>query len=292
MLAWVPLSLLSAAANAGYFYGLKRLIADHGQHLAAGGTHLSASLFLLSAALIAGVPAVGPLFLPAVAGTTALNAGALVLTLRAFRTTDLSIAVPMLSFTPAVLLLLSPVFEGVLPSPAGVAGVLLIVAGSYVLNLSPRAHSLLDPLRALGREPGVRAMLGVAVIYAFTSELDKVVVTQSDPVFGSAVVTLLLGALFLVRGATVGRGSRSGESLRPALAPVAAYGVLLAVTVVSINAAFLFVAVPYAIALKRTSGLFSVGIGCVVGGEEGLPERGAGAALMVAGAAVVVLSAA
>lgn len=138
MVAWVPLALVSAVANAGYFFGLKRLIASHGQDLVAGGTHISASALLFIAALAVGLPAIGPLFLPAVAATTGLNAVAMLLTLRAFRVTDLSIAVPKLSFTPAVLLLTSPVLEGAVPPPTGVAGVLLIQGGSYVLNLSAR----------------------------------------------------------------------------------------------------------------------------------------------------------
>lgn len=133
-------------------------------------------------------------------------------------------------------------------------------------------------------------MLGAAVIYAFTSQFDKVVVQQLDSVLGSAVVTLLLGAFFLSRAAAKGRGRSGRAPARGAIAGIAGYGGLLAVTVVSINAAFLFVAVPYAIALKRTSGVVSVAYGCVLGGEEGLRQRGAGAALMVLGAAVVVLS--
>ena len=177
MLARIPLSLLSAVADAGYFFGLKRLIASHGQDPVAGRTQLAASALLLAAAFAVGLPAIGLLFLPAVAASTALNAVAMVLALRALRITDLSIAVPILSFTPAVLLLTPPAFGGVLPAPAGVAGVagvLLIAGGSYVLNLFVRfvrCRTPLEPLRAFGRrDPGVRSMLGVAVIYAFTSQ--------------------------------------------------------------------------------------------------------------------------
>ncbi len=290
MLVWIPLSLVSAVANASYLFGLKRLIEPHGQDLIAGGIHLSASVLLLLTAVAVGLPALGPLFLPSVVATTALNAVATYLTLRAFRVTDLSIAVPMLSFTPAALLLTSPIFEGAVPPPLGVLGIALIVTGSYVLNLTARCRSPLEPLRALGRDPGVRAMLGVAMIYALTSQFDKVVVQQSDPFIGSALVTLLIGAFFLARALAARRVRGSSPVPWRDRGAIVGLGALLAVEVVSINAAFLFVTVPYAVALKRTSAVFSVFYGCVLAGESGLRQRAAGAGLMVLGAAVVILS--
>jgi uncharacterized membrane protein len=151
-------------------------------------------------------------------------------------------------------------------------------------------RSLAEPVRALGRDAGVRAMLAVAAIYALSSQFDKIVVQQSNPIFGSAIVTLLLGGFFLLHTVASSAGRSSRPAPRNAVGAMAALGGLLAVEVVAINAAFLFMTVPYAVALKRTSSVFSVAYGCALGGESDLRHRAAGALVMGIGATVVLVS--
>lgn len=291
MIPWGLFSLVSAAANAGYLFGLKRLSGENNEDLVAAGSFLSASVVLLILEILSGgLHAPGPFLLPAIAGTTVLNALALLLVFRAFRHTDISIAAPMLSFTPAVLLLISPLFEGSNLTARGIVGVVTIVAGSYVLSAPRCGGSLMAPFIALKEDHGVRAMLVVAVLYAFSSQLDRAVVQQSDPFLGSSMVTMLLGLFFLIRA-----GPRRLSGPVPphpwhTRVKIAVIGLLLAIEIAGLNAAFLFAPVPYAIALKRTSGVFSVLLGCLLGGEKGLFQRAVGSGVMAIGAAVVVLS--
>ncbi|MBK7497414.1 MAG: hypothetical protein IPI28_19180 [Candidatus Omnitrophica bacterium] len=78
-------------------------------------------------------------------------------------------------------------------------GIVMIVTGSYVLNLSKVTSGFLGPFRAIAREPGSKLMLLVSFIYAFTSVIGKLAVLHSNPyVFGSLyniTLTALMVAL-------------------------------------------------------------------------------------------------
>lgn len=202
---------------------------------------------------------------------------------RAIATSPLSLAVPMLAFTPVFLLGVGWVFLGEAPGLRGAAGVLLVAAGAYLLPDGPAG--VLAPLRAIWREPGARTMLGVAFVYAFTATLGKVAVGVADPLFFGAFYPLVLStvltpAVLLVRKR---RAALAGLSPRLVLSLGVAYGAMIVFhfsAIVRAPAAFM-------IAVKRTSLLFAVVWGRLVFGESFSPRRVVGAALMLAGVFVL-----
>src|SRR5579885_438453 len=62
-------------------------------------------------------------------------------------------------------------------------GIVLIVAGSYILNIKEKHRGYLAPFRALLKERGSKLMLIVAFIWSITSNFDKVGVQNSSPIF-------------------------------------------------------------------------------------------------------------
>ena len=181
----------------------------------AGFSFLSASLVLLFLSIILGIPPLGPGLFRAVAVTVAINIVATILFYRALSSTDLSLCIPMLAFTPVFLILTSFLILGELPSPAGAAGILMVAFGAYLLNLEyvdGRPSSLSTPFHTLMRDRGVQSMLLVSFLFSISVNFDKQVVENSDPVFGSVIVLFLLGSAFLII-ATVING-RSGLFLR------------------------------------------------------------------------------
>ncbi|WP_342678103.1 DMT family transporter [Methanofollis sp. UBA420] len=283
---WIALALLGAFAHALYSIAVKRYLRDCSPASLAGPTFLAGGLVLLALACARGLPETGPLFLPALAASAALNAAAVWLTYRALAETDISLAVPMLSLTPIFLVGTSYLLLGEVPGAGGVAGIVLIVAGSYVLGSGGGEGGVLAPVRALWMRRGTAMMAGVALIYSLTATLDKILILQSDPFFGLGLDLLAIGTLFLVLTLASG-GTPTGPP--PAGRVVAVTGGLLALEILSVGLALSLQIVPYVISVKRTSILFAVVIGGAIFGEAALGRRSAAAAVMVAGTVCILL---
>ncbi|NYT05903.1 MAG: DMT family transporter [Methanomicrobiales archaeon] len=285
---WILPALFGALANALYFFGVKRLVRDVDPFLLGAVTYTAGGVLLLLVSWAAGLPAIAPDFPWAVAGTVALNIVATVLYYRALAVADLSLCIPMLAFTPVFLIAIAYVILGEVPGPAGAAGILLVAGGAYLMHWDEDWATPLAPFAMIVSNPGVMAMAGVALLFAVSSSIDKVVVLTSDPLFGSGMVFLLLGVAFSVLSL-----ARSPHAIRPAgpfpAAALLAVSVVLAIEAFSINLAYTLAIVPYVISVKRLSIVISVVFGILLLGEGDALRRIAGSACMLAGAVVIAL---
>ncbi len=193
----------------------------------------------------------------------------------------------MVTFTPLFLLLTSPLLLGESPSPLGMAGVLLIVLGSYLLNIHHRSRGYLAPFRALLSEPGPRLMLLVALLWSITANVDKIGLQHSSPMFyGFAINAFLALALLPL---ALRRLRLTGQGLRADFGNLLAIGGAGGLTIVCQMAALNLAIVPYVIAIKRTSTIMSVLWGALLFKEANLRERLLGTVVMVGGVLLIVL---
>jgi drug/metabolite transporter (DMT)-like permease len=300
---WFPLALLGALSQATYSYSVKVLLRWIPPFLLAGYSFLAASLVLFSLILASGIPPLGPGLVAAVAATVIINTVATILFYRALSTTDLSLCVPMLAFTPVFLILTSFVILGEIPSPAGAFGIVLVASGAFLLTRMSghgQSASLLTPFLTLRRDRGVRSMLIVAFLYSLSVNYDKEVVLNSSPLFGSALILFLLAIIFLLIAVSAGT-TWSFTAQEPDPVPshppfpysrfftVGAVGMMLALEGISINTAYTMAIVPYVITIKRLSIFFSVLFGGLLLHEQYIRGRMFGAVVMIAGAVVIGL---
>ncbi|MGB3787329.1 MAG: DMT family transporter, partial [Phormidesmis sp.] len=152
--------------------------------------------------LSGGIPTIKPNFWWALLIGGSLNILAFTLYVRAIKIADLSLTVPLVTLTPLFLLVTSPLIVHEQPTPADAIGVILLVIGSYVLNLktptlqSPTSQGPLGPLLAMVRNPGSRLMLCVAFIWSITSNFDKIGVVNSSPLFWAlSLFTVIAGGM-------------------------------------------------------------------------------------------------
>jgi drug/metabolite transporter (DMT)-like permease len=303
---WALLSGIGACTNAAYYIANKKFLERLDPNLLAASGFFFTSVFLLVIACINGIPVIGPQFLGAVIATTLLNILATTLTFRALRSSDISLAVPMLSFTPLFLVGTAALLLGEFPSAVGILGILTVVAGSYVLNTADEHERITDPFRDMISHPGVMSMLAVSFLYAVAINFDKMVVLNSDAAFGSGIVFLLLGTSFAFI-AVLGRAGFLPAGLMPTpllkvsdlpnvvlsswqyllLAGILT-GILITIEAVAINTAYLLQIVPYVIAIKRMSLLLVVLYGTIIFREKEIGRRLAGAGLMVIGAVLIL----
>ncbi len=227
----------------------------------------------------------GPLFWPVLfAGTVSLTVASLFF-FKAIEAADLSLSIPMLSFTPLFLLVTSPLMLHEVPSVVGLIGIFLILAGSYVLFYDPSNGNPLTPLRALLRSRGTRYMLIVAVLFSIGGNIDKIGVMQSSPLVWSialnTAVSVFLGVIMLLK---VKEPLKQIRSKWPVFLLI---GGTMGLVMVFQMQAILMTKVSYVIAVKRTSVVMSSLWGVIFFGEKGGRRRLLAVLLMVAGVFVI-----
>lgn len=205
--------------------------------------------------------------------------------MRAIKLAPLSLCLPLLAFTPAFMILSGRLILGEALTPGGMAGIGLIVLGSYVLNVSRVSQGILVPLAALTRDPGARSMLLTAVLYSVTATLGKLAILHSNPyTFG---ITYYLCFILLMGAFLPFRADVHMRTLRDMPLTGLILGAVVAVSIFSHWIAIARIPAAYMIALKRTSILFGVLYGALLFHEERITERLTGTAIMLSGVACI-----
>jgi drug/metabolite transporter (DMT)-like permease len=286
-MTWVILALGAAFLASLEDAASKALLRVSNPWVVAWAPFLFAAPILL--VLIAGSPhrALDLPFFAATAAALPLEITAIFLYIHAIQRSPLSLTIPFLSLTPVFTMPVSYFLLHEKPGWAGGAGVTLIAAGAYMLNIHARRAGWLGPLRAIAREGGSRMMIVVAMIYAVTSALGKIAVVHSGPVFFGAVYSTLLAVTVGMVAARFSPGVWG--AVRDNLRGFAILGVLYGGMAICHYAAIRVAPVSYMIALKRTSILFSVILGRIFFKEEAIGERLLGASFMLAGAVLITV---
>ncbi|WP_305043415.1 EamA family transporter [Geoalkalibacter sp.] len=286
---WLLLALFTALFESGKdVFGKQGLRAGADPYVMAWAWRLLALPFLLPLLPFALPATLGPHFWPALLAGAALNILAAVLYMKAIAEGELSLSVPLISFTPLFLLLTSPLLLREIPGKSGILGVLLIVAGAYLLNIGHWRRGWREPIRALLRARSARLMLAVALIWSVSANIDKIGLLNSSPLLWAIAINaaIALGMLPLVM---LRRRLGGPAAARP-------WGFLLLVglcgglVTLCQMAAISLAQVPYVIAVKRLSVLFTALAGLLLLGERGLRERLAGTLVMLAGVLVLALA--
>ena len=215
---------------------------------------------------------------------------AMLLYMRAVRDYPLALTLPYLAFTPVFVTVTGWLLIGERVDAQGLAGILLVVAGSWLLNAGspgPAHTAWPGPVRAIAANPGSRLMLLVALIYSLTSVGGKAAM-QWLPArqFGPFYFLLVGGAALLLFGFR--RHAGLGVLRRHPWAGLAV-AVLSAVMVYTHFLALERVETAYMIAVKRTGLLFGILYGAVLFREPRLRRNLTAGGLMVAGVAIILV---
>lgn len=244
--------------------------------------------FLVLPFIFISIPSLGSQYWIALLVDGALNVLATILQLRAIKKSDLSLTIPLLAFTPLFLLIMSPLILGQFPTLLGVIGVILIVIGSYVLNIQKRNAGYLAPFKAILQHRGPRLMLYAAFLLSITSSIDKIGVLNSSPLFWAVSVhsfTTITLAPVIIREL-----NHHLKLTNPDIKLLFAVGFFSALAIVTQYIAITTLLVPYVIAIKRTSTIMSVLFGYLIFKEKGIKGRLLGAAIMVMGVILITIS--
>ncbi len=179
---WAILALTTALLASFTPIIHKRILADADVPVVAWAAQ-AVSLPLLGLATIVlfrPLPQVDALFYVGVLGSAVLNAAAHLALTAALKLSDISLVTPFLAFSPVFTLAISTVALGERPTLPGVAGVLIIVAGAYLVNLKP-GQTWVEPLCAMVRERGILLALLAALIWGLTPAFEKTAILHTSP---------------------------------------------------------------------------------------------------------------
>ncbi|MBU1178114.1 DMT family transporter [Patescibacteria group bacterium] len=266
----------------------KKFLRNIDEYLLAGGQRLFAlPLILLVMLWGGGVPEIKPLFWLVFIVSPGINAICAILYFKAIKLSDLSQSVPLLAFSPMLLLITSPLILNEIPTIPGMAGIILIVLGSYLLNLKKRKTSFFAPFKALVKEKGPRYMLLVVILWSITANLDKIGIQNSSVIFWSfannAGIFLFLLPVIIIKSPNLTGNIKKHFKTLSIYGFISSFGTLAQMTAVSL------IMVPYVVSIKRTSTIMSTIAGYLFFKEKNIKERLLGVTIMVIGVILITL---
>jgi drug/metabolite transporter (DMT)-like permease len=278
---WFVLALLCALCWAAVDALCKRALGEHRARAVLGARWLYALPPLLATLSVVPLPALDADFWLVIGLAAPLEVWAMHLYLRAITVAPLSLTAPLLAWTPVFTTVVSAVALREVPNAAGVAGVLLVAAGSWLLY-AREGCSALDPLLCLSRERGARLMFAVAIIFSVTSALGKFGLNHSSAAFFGPAYVAALAVCLALTAVLRGEGRALVAELRPNRWFFAIGAGVAAMTLLHFAAVSL-THVAAVVAVKRSSLVVSVVLGRLFFGERGLARRLPGAAVMLFG---------
>jgi drug/metabolite transporter (DMT)-like permease len=120
------------------------------------------------------------------------------LNLEALKREDLSYTAPLNAFVPVFTYIIAILFLGENPPRFGIAGIILIVLGAYIVSIKPERVKWYDPIKRLFVSAGAQLSIGVAVGYAINTVLMKVLSNNGYSAFVVMYVMTFIGWLLLV----------------------------------------------------------------------------------------------
>ncbi|MCM2265908.1 MAG: EamA family transporter [Desulfuromonadales bacterium] len=208
---------------------------------------------------------------------------------RAYRSGDLSLTYPLSQTS----MLWVPLWGALILDERftwpGVAGIALIIAGVWCVQLRALAwREAIRPLRNLG-DPAVQAALAAGFIYSIGSIIDKTGVTGYDPFH---FTYLLVVCMFLLMSLNLARPRYHGRILaewRHSRALILLSGPVMMGSFMTFRYGLKLAPVSYAVPVRQVSILVGVLIGTLFLGEECGRIRVVAALLILVGVALIRL---
>lgn len=240
---------------------LKDITSKHNLHhvdeyTAAFAMHLVQSLLLIPVVYYLGIEAMSVRFLWTLLASSLLQLMVILLYFKAIKRSEISVTLPLITLTPLFMLITSPIMIGEFPNALGLTGIVLIVIGTYISNLSEDPKKIFAPFVSLVKNQGSRYMLMVAFIWSITANLDKIGVEETSPVFWAFTKDFTI-LLYLVP-ILLWKSKKPWLQIRNRKGPLMIVGFFRTTSVLAHMFALQLILVPYVITIKRSSAVFII----------------------------------
>ncbi len=181
---------------------------------------------------------------------------------KALKLSDISIVTSLWKISLLFLVIVAFVTLGEVPTPLGLAGIVLSVLGVYLLNVRKNQITVWAPLRELFTDRGLRFTLLAALFYAPSVVLIKQVIIRSDPYFSNLMA--YLAASLVVLPLAVRRSATHFVQVPRHWPTFFSMGLFACLSSVCQSIAYQLTLTTYVEAVKQTEILFALVIGMVV----------------------------
>ncbi len=269
----------------------QKQLATRGAHplFVIGATHLLLTLAVMPFAASTGTARAD--FWTSMAASAVLAVAGNVLLVYALRSSDLSLLGPINAYKSVLSLVLGVFLVHEIPSLAGLAGVLLIVAGSWFVVDRATESETSNAFVRFFHERGVQLRFAALICSATEAVFLKRAILASTPLttfawwvmLGLPIATI---AAVLVHRSEFGLQSRVAVREAPTCVKLAAAtGVMQAATLLTFGA----LQVGYSLALFQLSTVISVWLGWRYFNERNIRRRFAGSVVMMLGATLIIV---
>ncbi|MGR3311325.1 MAG: EamA family transporter [Candidatus Brocadiales bacterium] len=286
-LLWVISALLAAFFVASADALCKKALENSNEYLITWVRVGYASPFLIAVLPFIKIPSLDTAFFFPIIFLVPLEITALILYIKAIKASPLSLTLPFLALTPVFLIPTSFFMLGERPGKFGLVGIFLVTAGAYLLNIHTTHKGFLEPFKAIGRERGSVLVIIVAFIYSITSNLGKMAIQHSSPVFFGCIYPIILGIVLFPIMKYKCNAPISVIFSRPKI--FALIGASIALMMINHCIAVNLTDVSYMISVKRTSLLFGIMYGALIFKEVNIKERLLGSIVMIMGVLLITL---
>ncbi len=284
---WIIFALISAFSLATSDAFTKKSLKDHNEYIIAWLRLLFSLPLLITACFFIPMPELNRDFYIIFIIALPLEIASIILYIKALKLSPMSLTLPFLSLTPLFLIIISYILLGESVSSAGAAGIILIVAGSYILNIKDIKKGFFEPFIAISKEKGAVYMIAVAMIYSVTASLGKAAIELSSPVFFGSVFFTAVAIGFTPVALYKGKPKASSLNMqvfKSAVVPGLFYSLMIISHVIALS----MTNVAYMISVKRLSLLIGVLYGYYLFKESGIKERFIGSVLMLIGFLLII----
>lgn len=245
---------------------------------------------LLILLYLGGIPQVTSRFYSLIVLSSVLDVIAALAAISAIKMSPISLISPISSFNPVFTLIVASLLLGETPTPLKFLGVITVVVGSYLLNITDIKKGIFVPFQKLFKEKGVQLFLLANFLWGITPIFQKQAIFETQPqmplypsFFGALLITFYLIPLIFRKYNDYVPPIRQNIKWFLLLAPFNALAQLAAFT------AFSLVYVGYATAIFKLSTLFTIFLGAIFFKEERIKERLLGAIVMIIGTILLVV---
>jgi drug/metabolite transporter (DMT)-like permease len=204
---------------------------------------------------------------------------------------DLSHVYPIMRSSPALVLVIAVLFLGEQVSVQGVAGILLVAAGVYIINMKQiSGEELLAPVKSIANDRSTQFAFLTLISVAFYSIVDKLAVAVIHPIL-FAFFHLLFGMCYYTPYIVF---TKNADTIRKewhtGLIRIIMSGVIGITGYALILVAFTIERVSYIVGLRQTSIVFAVLMGSHLLKEKHRGIRLTGALIIFSGGFLISLA--
>lgn len=287
---WFLLALFFAFWTSISISIAKRILKNVSPPLMAATVIFSTPLLFAIVLGTTGIPKVDGIFWFGVLMSALLNVFAGTFSFTAIKNAPISLIMPMSSFNPVFTTIFATFTLHEIPSLMQALGIIVIVIGSYLLNVADIKYSLWRPFKILFSNRYVLLFLVANIIWAITPVFEKTAINHTNPsspplvaATGGVFLALFLTPIILKTVRSPGREIRKNIGLFLILGPLSSLGYWAAFT------AFSLANLGYVTAIFKLSVLFAILWGWLFFKEERIKERLLGGGAMLGGTVLLVI---